>query len=329
MTSFSKISQLDPGRNLPKLAIVVPCFNEEASIPKVVHALRNVLDRLVSTNEISAESFIYFVDDGSSDKSWNLLITTHASDRYVRGLKLSRNFGHQNALLAGLMSVKDRCDVSVSIDADLQQDANAIDQFITSYKNGAEVVFGIRRDRSTDGFMKHATALAFYKLMNAMGVATIPNHADYRLLSTKAMAVLAEHTEPDLFLRAICAQIGFKSETVYFNVTDRQAGMSKYSVMKMIKLAVNGITAFSVVPLRVIAVLGFLIFSASVLMAFYILGRALVVGDTVPGWASTTLPIYFLGGVQILCMGVIGEYLAQVASTVKRRPRYISDDEIF
>lgn len=329
MTSLMNVPQAVRSRDLPILAIVVPCYNEEASIPDVVSTLLGVLDRLVSNAGISPESFLYFIDDGSSDNGWNLVLTMHAGDRRVRGLKLSRNFGHQNALLAGLMSVKDRCDASVSIDADLQQDPNAIDQFVTSFKNGAEIVFGIRRDRSTDGILKHATALAFYRLMNVMGVTVIPNHADYRLLSRKAMNAVAEHTEPDLFLRAICSQLGFKSDAVYFDVAERKAGVSKYSLAKMVKLAINGITAFSVVPLRIIAVLGFLIFASSIFMALYIVVRTLLIGDTVPGWASTTLPIYFLGGIQILCMGVMGEYLAQVVSAVKRRPRFISDAEIF
>jgi glycosyltransferase involved in cell wall biosynthesis len=316
-------------RETPVLAVVVPCFNEQESIPEAVETLLAVVDQLVSAGSIAPNSFLYFIDDGSSDASWHMLRSANDHDGRVKALKLSRNFGHQNALLAGLSSIKDRCDVSISIDADLQQDPNSIGDFIKAYKDGADVVFGIRNDRNSDDIFKKNTASIFYRMMSLMGVTIIPNHADYRLLSRKALAALAEYSEPDPFLRAICAQLGFKSGTVYFDVIARKAGVSKYSLSKMLGLAVTGVTSFSVVPLRIIAVLGLLIFGVTVMMSLYVLGRTVFVHDTVPGWASTTLPIYFLGGIQLLCMGIIGEYLAKVLDTVKARPRFISEAELF
>lgn len=313
----------------PVLAIVVPCFNEQDALPATIDRLSTELALMVEDRLISNESFLYFVDDGSSDLTWSVLRAACVEIGHLAALRLSRNFGHQNALLAGLMSVKGRCDISISIDADLQQDPLAMRDFIVQYKAGAHVVFGVRRDRSSDGRFKKATALSFYRLMNAMGVNTIPNHADYRLLSRRALEILSMYMEPNLFLRAICVQFGFKSAVVEFDVVERIAGKSKYSLSKMLKLAINGITSFSVAPLRLIAVLGTVIFGASGLMGGYILFRSLVVGDTVPGWASITLPIYFLGGVQILCLCVIGEYIAQVLTSVKNRPRYIVEEEVF
>lgn len=314
---------------LPVLAIVVPCFNEEKALPPAVQTLLSILDELIQERSIDNESFLYFIDDGSSDGSWQWLIATHQAASRVRGLKLSKNFGHQNALMAGLMAVKNRCDISISIDADLQQDPRSIREFVQAYLAGADVVFGVRKDRNSDGVFKRTTALAFYRLMSMLGVTTIKNHADYRLLSRKALEALSAYTEPALFLRAISVQLGFKSAIVYFDVKERSIGESKYTIGKMLSLAVHGVTSFSVAPLRLIALTGLLIFSATILMSAYILVRALFVGDTVPGWASTTLPIYFLGGIQILCMGIIGEYLAQTLNTVKQRPRYIVEGELF
>ncbi|WP_319587617.1 glycosyltransferase family 2 protein [uncultured Desulfobulbus sp.] len=313
----------------PVLAIVIPCFNEQESIPGTLLSLLGVLDKLVSIGRITTESFLYFVDDGSTDNTWYLLSSIHKKEHRVRCLKLSRNFGHQTALIAGLISVKNKCDISISIDADLQQDPNVMDKFIESYLNGADIVFGVRNNRVADGIFKRITALAFYRIMSIMGVTIIKNHADYRLLSKRALEALTAHNEPNLFLRAICVQLGFKTGTVYFDVVERNAGVSKYSLRKMLKLAVNGITSFSIFPLRIIAILGVLIFGLTALMAIYVICRTLLVGDTVPGWASTTLPIYFLGGVQVLCIGIIGEYLAEVVNAVKQRPRFIIETELF
>jgi len=312
----------------PTLAIVIPCFNEEATIEWSSEQLLALLNDLKKQGVVSKASYLYFVDDGSSDRTWDMLATLNMRHAQVHALKLSRNFGHQNALLAGLMSVMDKCEITISIDVDLQQDPAAMFRFIEAFSQGAEIVFGVRNDRSSDSRAKKATASWFYGLMRALGVNIIPNHADYRLLSNAALHALADHPEPNPLLRALCAQLGFKSAIVMFDVSDRKLGSSKYSFRKMLKLGVGGVTSFSAVPLRLIAALGVLIFSASCLMSLYILFRTLVIGDTVPGWASITLPIYFLGGIQLLCMGIIGEYLANLAEAVKRRPRYIKEVEL-
>lgn len=313
----------------PVLSIVVPVYNEEEVLPVVINSLPGLLRDMAGRGIIHQDSYLLFVDDGSADKSWSILRDSFQSDPMVRSLKLSRNFGHNNALLAGLMTVKDRCDVAISIDCDLQQDPAAIPLFIDKYRAGADVVFGVRNDRKTDGLFKKYTALGFYNLMQMMGVKLHVNHADYRLLSRKALNVLAEYQEPNIFLRAVCVDMGLRNEVVYFDVAEREHGTSKYSLAKMLKFAVGGITSFSALPLRMISMLGVLVFGLSVLMAAYVLIEAVFVGDAVPGWASTVLPIYLLGGLQILCMGVVGEYLAQVYTAVKGRPRYIVETELF
>lgn len=307
---------------------MVPAFNEEKALPYSVSELNAVLDSLVADGAIGPDSFLYCVDDGSTDHTWAVLAQLHLGNSRIKGLKLARNFGHQAALLAGLLSVKEHCDASISIDADLQQDPKAIREFVERYRDGADVVFGIRRDRDTDGPFKKTTAMGFYRLMQLMGVDIIPNHADYRLLSRRAMDAIARYPEPDLFLRAASLDIGLCRSSVYFNVVERRAGTSKYSFSKMLRLAINGITSFSVYPLRLIGILGLIVLGLSMAMSLYILVRALWVGDAVPGWASTTLPIYFLGGLQIFCIGVIGEYLAHVAAAVKGRPRFIAEAEL-
>jgi glycosyltransferase involved in cell wall biosynthesis len=307
---------------------VVPAFNEEKALPQTVADLNAVLDRLVADGSIRSDSFLYCVDDGSTDHTWAVLTQLNGDNKRVKGLKLARNFGHQAALLAGLLSVNEHCDASISIDADLQQDPDAIAEFVARYKEGADVVFGIRRDRDTDSPFKRTTAMAFYRLMQLMGVSIIPNHADYRLLSRRAMDAIARYPEPDLFLRAASLDVGLRRSSVYFDVVERRVGTSKYSFTKMLRLAINGITSFSVYPLRLIGILGLIVLGLSMAMSLYILVRALWVGDAVPGWASTTLPIYFLGGLQIFCIGVIGEYLAHVAAAVKGRPRFIAEAEL-
>lgn len=312
----------------PLLAVVVPCYNEQDALQHCITTLSALLAGMVDEGIVDGGSFLYFVDDGSTDSTWSVLTAARAASPRIRGLKLSRNFGHQNALFAGLMKVKDQCDISISIDADLQQDPQAMRQFLSEFRNGADVVFGVRRDRSGDRGFKKFSALCFYRLMTLMGANVIPNHADYRLLSRRAMEALSHHPEPNLFLRAICAQLGFRTVSVQFDVSERAAGISKYSLVKMLKLAIDGVTSFSVVPLRLIALVGIVIFAGSSVMSIYIFSHALIVGDTVPGWASTTLPIYFMGSVQILCLAVIGEYIAQILTTVKQRPRYIVDEEL-
>lgn len=314
--------------HLPRLAIVVPCFNEEAVLPITLPLLNEYLINLIDTKIVTEDSYLYFVDDGSIDSTWDILSDWSCKHKSISSAKLSKNYGHQNALLAGLLNVEGRCDISISIDADLQQDHTCIVDFISQFKLGADVVFGVRRDRDSDTFLKRITAQIFYKLLSFLGVSILPNHADYRLLSDRALKALALYKENNLFLRVICKELGFKSSIVYFNVSARAAGVSKYTASKMIKLAVNGITSFSVVPLRLIAIVGLFIFVSAALMGLYILYRALFVGDAIPGWASIVLPIYLIGGVQILFLGVIGEYIGQVFKSVKSRPRFIIEKEL-
>ena len=314
--------------NEPRIAIVLPCFNESESIHCAVSQLAALIKELSGDQLISENSYMFFVDDGSSDDSWSIIEEFNRNNKAVKGLKLSRNFGHQAALLAGLSMVTEDCDAAISIDADLQQDPVAIREFINEFRNGSDVVLGVRRDRSTDRWLKKQTALGFYKLFGLMGVNTVPNHADYRLLSKRALRALSLFTEHDIFLRAICLQLGFQVSTVLFDVKDRQYGETKYSLKKMLSLALHGITSFSVLPLRFVAIIGFSIFLFSLVMGGYVVWRTLFVGGTVPGWASTAIPIYFIGGLQLLCLGVIGEYVGQIYTTVKKRPRWICEHKL-
>ena len=311
------------------LAIVVPTYNEESMLPVTINRLSGILSGMINDGLVDKGSYIFFVDDGSVDKSWHILKETCQTVSGIHAIKLSKNFGHNNALLAGLMAVKDRCDAAISIDCDLQQDPEAIPLFLEKHKAGAEVVFGIRNDRKTDSYFKKYTALAFYNLMQMMGVKMHINHADYRLLSAKALHAIAAYEEPNIFLRAVCVDIGFTTDVVYFDVSDREHGTSKYPLLKMIKFALNGITSFSSLPLRMISILGAIVFGLSLLMTSYILFKTIFSGDVVPGWASTVLPIYLLGGLQILCLGIVGEYLAQIYNAAKKRPRYIVETELF
>lgn len=313
----------------PIVCLVVPCFNEEEVIAITANRLTEVLRNLIKDNHISKGSFVYFVDDGSHDRTWAIIEQLHTKDNLIKGLKLARNFGHQNALLAGLLSIKERCDCAISIDADLQQDENAIPLFLDKFKSGAEIVFGIRHDRKSDGLFKKLTALFFYKLMSSMGVRIIKNHADYRLVGKKALYALAEHDEFNLFLRGIFTEMGFKTDQVMFEVKERFAGKTKYSLRKMLSLALNGITSFSIVPLRLVTLTGVLIFILSIIMSGYVVYQATFNQSAVPGWASTVLPIYFIGGIQLLGIGLLGEYIGKIYKEVKARPRFIRDAEVF
>lgn len=309
----------------PRMGIVLPCFNEGTGLFHTAAELLDLLEKMGYEGLVAKDSYLLFVDDGSNDESWNVITQLHDKNKAVKGLKLSRNFGHQIALLAGLNMVTNNCDVAISIDADLQQNPLAIRDFLREFSNGSDVVLGVRRDRETDGLLKKATALSFYRLMRLMGVSIISNHADYRLLSRRALEALSQFPEPGIFLRATCLLLGFRVSTVLFDVRDRQSGQSKYSLRKMLRLALNGITSFSVAPLRLVAVTGSIFFLLSLIGGGYVAWRALIVGDTVPGWASTALPIYFIGGVQLLCLGIVGEYVGQIYITVKNRPRWICE----
>ncbi|WP_141266846.1 glycosyltransferase family 2 protein [Thermodesulfovibrio sp. Kuro-1] len=312
----------------PKLVIVVPCYNEEEVLPETIVRLTNVMNELMEKQKISRDSFILFVDDGSRDRTWEIIENTAKINSTIRGLKLTRNFGHQNALIAGMEYVVDKCDCLITIDADLQQDENAIGDFLDKYSSGAEIVLGIRKDRKKDGFFKKMTALGFYELMKIFGVRILKNHADYRLLSNRVNKELLKFAEVNLFLRGLITYLGFKTEVVYFDVKERFAGKSKYSFKKMLAFAWDGITSFSVVPLRFITLTGFLIFLATIFMSFYVLYVVFFTDRAVPGWASTVLPMYFLGGVQLLSLGIIGEYIGKIYKETKRRPRYLIEKEL-
>lgn len=312
----------------PKIALVLPAYNEEKVLAETTFRLTIVLDDLILRKIIAENSFVVFVDDGSKDNTWNLIEQYSKINKFIKGLKLSRNQGHQSALLAGMEYVIDKCDCMISLDADLQQDENSIQDFLEKYLEGSEVVLGIRNDRKTDGLFKKITALGFYKLLDGMGVNIVKNHADYRLLSNKANKSLMKFEEVNLFLRGIVPLIGYKTEYIYFNVKDRYAGESKYTLSKMIGFALDGITSFSVTPLRAISAIGLLVFLLSLIMGLYVFGVYLFGEVAVPGWASTVLAIYFIGGVQLLSLGVIGEYIGKIYKETKKRPRFFVEKEI-
>lgn len=314
-------SVTDPGP--PTLAIVVPCFNEQETIAFTVDTLLEHLNRMIAAGTVTARSFLFFVDDGSRDATWSLLAGAYEADHRVLGLRLSRNFGHQAALLAGITAVHDRADVSISIDADLQQEPEAMDRFIAEYRKGANVVLGVRRDRASDGPGKRLSAGGFYWLMRHMGVDVVPNHADYRLLDGRAMQALLSFPESALFIRGITSMLGFDTRQVLFDVRERQYGKSKYGLFRMLRFATNAITSFSIVPLRLISMLGIVSFLVSLVMVGFVAWAALFGSGIVPGWASTVIPIYFFAGVQLLSIGVLGEYVGKIYSTVQGRPRWI------
>lgn len=303
------------------VTLVIPCYNEEEVLPETVRQLLSFYDELRQKTKLSSASKIYFVDDGSKDKTWSIIEQLSKKHECIRGIKLSRNCGHQNALMAGLLEAEG--DALISIDADLQDDITVIEAMIDFFTSGYEVVYGVRKSRDVDTFFKKKTAESFYSLMRYMGVELIYNHADYRLLSRKAVEALKLFEENNLFLRGIVPLIGFKSTEVYYERKERFAGKTKYPLKKMLSFAWDGITSFSVVPLRIISALGFLTFFFTVLMSFWILYIKIFTNSAIPGWASSVLPIYFIGGIQILCLGIVGEYLGKVFGEVKNRPRYI------
>lgn len=309
---------------IPCLGIVVPCYNEEQVLPFTCEKLTTLVKELIENGKILEDSFITFVDDGSRDKTWQMIEKYAADNSLIRGVKLSRNFGHQGALLAGLNSFMNKADCIVSIDADLQDDILVISEMVDKYSQGYDIVYGVRKERKTDTFFKRTTALTFYKLMKWLGVEIIYNHADYRLASRRVLENLGTFNEVNLFLRGVFPLIGFPSTKVYYDRLERFAGESKYPLKKMMGFAFDGISSFSVKPLRMVSIIGVVVFLASIVMALYSLYSYLFLG-TVPGWTSITLPIYFISGIQILCIGIIGEYLGKVYKEVKARPRFIID----
>lgn len=307
----------------PVLALVVPCYNEAPMLPMTIARLLSQLRSLVDSRRISSASFVCFVDDGSSDATWPIIQSHCQAEPAVRGLKLSRNFGHQNALLAGLLRVKDSCDCAISMDADLQHDEASIPAFLDEFEMGSDIVYGVRRSRSTDPRLKRWTAAAFYRLMALCGADMLPNHADYRLLSRRALRLLADFPETQVFLRGLIRLLGLRTATVEFDVARRAAGDSKYTLTRMISLALRGVTSFSVAPLRFVAAVGLVVTVFAFVMSLYALTRVLIFADAVPGWASTVIAVYFLGGVQLFCLGVVGEYVGRIYIETKRRPRFI------
>lgn len=307
------------------LTIVVPCHNEDQVLPETSQRLNAVLDTLTAKGLV-VNPKVFFVDDGSTDDTWQRIQALAAQEPRIHGLKLSTNFGQQNAILAGLLTAPG--DILISIDADLQDDVNAIEEMVRAYSAGAEVVYGIRSDRTTDGFFKRTTAEGYYRLLRAMGVKLVFNHADFRLLSRRVLEHLRTCNETNLLLRGLIPQLGFRSNYVYYHRQVRFAGETKYSFSKMLSLAITGITSFTEIPLKIITVLGILVSLFSFGLAIWALVVKLLLRVAIPGWASIVIPIYFLGGIQLLCLGVIGQYLAKIYAETKARPRFIVDKSI-
>lgn len=305
-----------------KLMVVIPCYNEEEVLPETSRRLVEKMASLVKKGLITPDSRVLLVNDGSRDRTWQMICDLHKENPLFEGVKLSRNRGHQNALLAGLMTARNRCDISISMDADLQDDMDAMDRFIEKYNEGCDVVYGVRSKRDTDTFFKRETALMFYRLMKGLGVDITFNHADYRLMSNRALNALAEFSEVNLFLRGLAPLVGFQSDVVAYDRSERFAGESKYPFKKMLAFAIDGITSFSVKPLRLITTVGMGIFVVSLFMLLYTL-ISWVTGKTVVGWTSTLASIWMIGGIQLLSLGIIGEYVGKIYNETKRRPRFI------
>lgn len=309
----------------PILYIVIPCFNEETVLPVTNTLFLDKLKDFIAAGEISAESRILFVDDGSRDNTWSVISELHQKNAYFEGLKLSRNCGHQNALLAGLMTAKNHADITISIDCDGQDDVDAMNRMLQEYKSGADIVYGVRAARDTDTKFKRNTAKGFYRILNFLGAEVVFNHADYRLMSRRALEGLSEFREVNLFLRGLIPLVGFKSSSVYYDRRERMAGESHYPLSKMLSLAFNGITSLSVRPLKMITGLGFFMSLVS-LLAVIVTVIIKLFGYTVQGWTSLLCVIFLLGGIQIFCLGVIGEYIGKMYAETKARPRYIIED---
>ncbi len=304
-----------------KLAIVVPCYNEEEIFPLSRKTLTEVIDGLVKKNKIHEDSFVLFVNDGSTDKTKELMDKAYAEDAHVWTISLTKNCGHQSALLAGLMEARKYADITVSIDADLQDDVSVIEEMVDLYHQDNEIVYGVRSGRKTDSFMKRNTAQFYYRLLECLGVKSIYNHADFRLMSAKAVEELSKYRESNLYLRGLIPQLGFKSEKVYYERRERTAGESKYPFSKMLNLAINGITSFSTKPIKMVMHLGMAVLLICLIAAIYAF-VSYFRGDVEKGWTSVILSIWFLGGVQLISLGIIGEYIGRVYTEVKGRPLY-------
>jgi glycosyltransferase involved in cell wall biosynthesis len=312
----------------PIISIVVPCYNEQETLPIAIPELLRLLDRMTDSRLIAPESYILCANDGSSDATWQQLLAMHAEDNRVRAIALAHNQGHQNALMAGLMYVCDKCDAAVSIDADLQDDPKAIVEMVGRYVAGDEIVYGVRRERKGDTWFKRTTAHAFYRFQLKMGVKTIYDHADYRLMSNRALRLLSEYKESNLFLRGIVPAIGLRHSVVEYSRTERIAGESKYSLSQMLALSIDGITSFSAKPMRLIFLTGLCMVVLDVMIALWVL-IAYFNNNTISGWASVMLSIWFLGGLTLISIGIVGEYIGKIFVEVKHRPRYAVSEVIW
>lgn len=309
------------------LYMVIPCYNEEAVLPETSRQLKEKLEHMIQNGIIDAESRIVFVDDGSKDKTWSIIEQLHNTDEIFSGIKLSRNRGHQNALLAGLMSSVTRADMMISMDADLQDDVDAIEAMVEKYHAGNDIVYGVRSNRETDTAFKRSTAQGFYKLMNSMGAETVYNHADFRLMSRRAVEGLAQFGEVNLFLRGIVPMIGYPSDKIYYERKERLAGESKYPFKKMVSFAMEGITSLSVEPIRKITALGVTVFVVSIAILIYCIVRHFT-GHTITGWTTLALSVWAIGGLILLSIGIIGEYIGKIYLETKARPRYIIEKDL-
>lgn len=310
---------------IPRLIIVIPCYNEQEVLPITAPQFLAKINQLASEGLISGDSRVMFVNDGSKDDTWNIIQQLADQDEHYIGIAQSRNRGHQNAVLAGLMEAKDMCDITISIDCDGQDDINAMDEMVKEYLEGCEIVYGVRSKRDTDTFFKRFTAESFYKLLNSMGAEVVYNHADYRLISSRALQELAKFKEVNIFLRGMVPLVGFKSTSVYYERSERAAGKSHYPLSKMLALAFDGITSLSIKPIKMIIGMGVIVAFISFIGIIWAVVEA-ILGKTVMGWASTTCIICFLSGVQLISVGVIGEYIGKIYMEVKQRPRYIISD---
>lgn len=307
---------------IPRLIIVIPCYNEQEVLPITAPQFLAKINQLTAEGLISGDSRVMFVNDGSKDDTWNIIQQLADQDEHYIGIAQSRNRGHQNAVLAGLMEAKDMCDITISIDCDGQDDINAMDEMVKAYLEGCEIVYGVRSKRDTDTFFKRFTAESFYKLLNSMGAEVVFNHADYRLISSRALQELAKFKEVNIFLRGMVPLVGFKSTSVYYERSERAAGKSHYPLSKMLALAFDGITSLSIKPIKMIIGMGVIVAFISFIGIIWAVVEA-ILGKTVMGWASTTCIICFLSGVQLISVGVIGEYIGKIYMEVKQRPRYI------
>ncbi len=305
---------------IPVIALVLPCYNEEQILPLTAERLAEEVQRLVDNGQISAQSKIVFVDDGSTDGTWSLIEKLAAGNHVFKGIKLARNYGHQYALYAGLMETE--ADALVSLDADLQDDVAAIEKMVVSFRAGNEIVYGVRNSRENDTSFKRTTAAVHYWLLSKLGIEVVPNHADFRLMSRRAVSFLSEYREANLYLRGIIPLLGLRSDKVYYSRGARLAGESKYPFLKMLSLSLQGLTSFSIVPVRIFSILGVLVFIAALFLGGWALMAVLLDLGTVPGWASTVIPIYLLGGLQLLAIGVTGEYVGKTFIESKGRPLY-------